>query len=68
MAPEPPDQFTVNPVELIEVLALNVGCVGGEIRVVTLNGFETAVPVEFTAVTITLYAVLAASEVNVAEI
>ena len=68
MAPVPPDQFTVNPVEVIEVLGLNVGCEGGEISVVTLSGFETALPVEFTAVTITLYAVLAASEVNVAEV
>jgi hypothetical protein len=44
----------VNPVEVIEVLGLNVGCVGGEIRVVTLNAVETTLPVEFTAVTITL--------------
>ena len=67
MAPEPPDQFTVNPVEVIEVLGLNVGCVGGGIRVVTLKGLDTALPPLFTAVTITLYAVLAASEVNVAD-
>jgi hypothetical protein len=44
----------VNPEEVIEVVAVKMGSVGGGIRVVTLNGLETALPIEFTAVTITL--------------
>ena len=35
---------------------------------VTLNALETVLPVEFTAVTIILYTVLAASDINVAEL
>jgi hypothetical protein len=58
----------VNPEEVIDVVVLNVGWVGGRIRVVTLNDTEEALPVEFTAVTITLYAVLAERPVNVAEL
>jgi hypothetical protein len=57
----------VNPEEVIEVVVLNVGWVGGGIRVVRLNGLETALAVEFTAVTITLYAVLEERPVNVAD-
>jgi hypothetical protein len=57
----------VNPEEVIAVVALKMGCVGGGIKVVTLNGLDTLLPVEFTAVTITLYAVLAERPVNVAD-
>ena len=63
----PPDQFTVNPVEVIAVVGLNVGCVGAAIRVVILNDEEGVLPPLFTAVTITLYPVLAARPVNVAD-
>ena len=54
MAPDPPVQFTVNPEDVIDVVVLNMGCVGGRIRVVTLNDTEEVLPVEFIAVTITL--------------
>ena len=50
----PPVQFTVNAEDVIEVVVLNMGCVGGRIRVVTLKNTEEVLPVEFTAVTITL--------------
>jgi hypothetical protein len=58
----------VNPVDVIFVPERSVGCVGGGIRVVRLNDKEDVLPPTFTAVTITLYAVLAARPVNVAEV
>ena len=68
MAPVPPAQFTLNAEDVILLPEMSVNCVGAAIRVVTLNDEEEVLPVEFTAVTITLYAVLATSEVNVAEV
>ena len=47
---------------------MSVNCVGAAIRVVILNAEEGVLPAAFTAVTITLYAVLAARPVNVAEV
>ena len=67
MAPEPPVQFTVNPEDVILLPEMSVGCVGAAIRVVILNDEEGVLPPLFTAVTITLYPVLAARPVNVAD-
>jgi hypothetical protein len=44
----------VNPEEVIEVVALNVGCVGAAIKVVMSAREEDVLPPMFTAVTIAL--------------
>ena len=67
MAPVPPAQFTLNAEDVILLPEMSVNCVGAAIRVVILNDEEGVLPVVFTAVTITLYAVLAARPVNVAD-